>query len=35
MKLILTYKSIACDETKLPYEKKIAFPDTVCGRSIN
>lgn len=21
MKLILTYKSIACDETKLPYEK--------------
>lgn len=33
MKLILTYKSIACDETKLPYEKK-AFPETVCDRSI-
>lgn len=22
MKLILNYKSVACDETKLPYEKK-------------
>lgn len=26
MKLILNYKSVACDETKLPYEKKKRFP---------